>query len=109
MEKIAMESTTQALRVLIHAPTAAAVTRARNNAVNLQKDVPDAEVRIIVNADGVAALLDAPRPETDCLTLVCANTLNRIQRTAPSPLQTVPASISAIARMQGDGWCYVRA
>lgn len=104
-----MESKSQALRVLIHAPTAGAVNRARNNAANLLLAAPDAEVRIIVNAEGVAAVLDAPRPDTDSLTMVCANTLKRIERTAPSPLQTVPASIMAIASMQREGWCYVRA
>lgn len=104
-----MESTLQPLRVLIHAPTAGALTRARNNAANLLQAAPAAEVRIIVNAEGVAALLDAPRPDTDCITLVCGNTLNKIQRSAPRPLQTVPASILAIASMQRDGWCYVRA
>jgi intracellular sulfur oxidation DsrE/DsrF family protein len=66
------------LRVLIHAPTAGAVTRARNNAVNLLVAAPESEVRILVNAEGVAALLDSPRPETDVLTLVCANTLKRL-------------------------------
>jgi intracellular sulfur oxidation DsrE/DsrF family protein len=104
-----MEAKPQALRVLIHAPTAAAVARARNNAANLRQAAPDAEVRIIVNAEGVAALLDAPQPDTDCRTLVCGNTLKRIGRTAPAPLQTVPASILAIAAMQREGWCYVRA
>jgi uncharacterized protein len=104
-----MESKSESLRILIHAPTAAAVTRARNNAANLLQAAPDAEVRIIVNAEGVAAVLDAPRADTDCLTLVCGNTLKKMQRTAPSPLQTVPVSIIAIATMQREGWCYVRA
>ncbi|WP_194724084.1 DsrE family protein [Noviherbaspirillum malthae] len=104
-----MEPTSQPLRVLIHAPTAEAVNRARNNAANLRQAAPGAEVRILVNADGVAAVLDTPRPDTDCLTLICENTLKRIQRIAPSPLQTVPASILALAEMQRDGWCYVRA
>lgn len=97
------------LRVLIHAPTASGVTRARNNAVNLLAAAPGTEVRILVNAEGVGALLDAPRPETDALTLVCANTLRRIGRVAEAPLQTVPASILSIAQMQREGWCYVRA
>lgn len=97
------------LRVLIHAPTASATTRARNNAANLLAADPSAEVHILVNADGVAALLDNPRPDTDALTLVCANTLKRIERIAPAPLRTVPSSILAIAEMQRDGWIYVRA
>jgi NitT/TauT family transport system ATP-binding protein len=104
-----MNSVPQLLRILIHAPTQGAVARARNNAANLKKDAPDAEVAIIVNAEGVTAVLDAPRTDTDSLTLVCGNTLQKLGRSAPDAMQTVDAAISAIARMQGDGWLYVRA
>lgn len=104
-----MEIMPGTLRVLIHAPTANAVARAQNNALNLLKEVPQAEVRIIVNAEGIAAALDNPHTGTDHLTQVCANTLNRVQRAVAAPLQTVPAPISAIALMQRDGWCYIRA
>lgn len=99
----------QPMRVLIHAPSAGALNRARNNAVNLLAAAPDATVRIVVNAEGVAGVLDNPRLDTDVLTLVCANTLERIGRTAPEPLQVVPAAILALAEMQRDGWIYVRA
>lgn len=101
--------TNHVLRILIHAPTAGAVNRARNNAANLLAASPDAEVCILVNAEGVAPVLDNPRPDTDSLTLVCANTLRRIERTASEPLQTIPSSILALAEMQRDGWTYVRA
>ena len=104
-----MNSVPHPLRILIHAPTQGAVTRARNNAANLKKDAPDAEVVIIVNAEGVTAVLDAPRAETDSLVLICANTLKKLGRPAPDALQTVDAAISAIARMQREGWLYVRA
>lgn len=97
------------LRVLIHAPTQAAVTRARNNAVNLKRDAPDAEVLIIANAEGVTAVLDTPRAETDGLTRLCANTLHKLGRSAPDVFQTVDSAILALAQMQADGWLYVRA
>lgn len=96
-------------RILIHAPTRTSVTRARNNAANLRKLEPEAEVLILVNAEGVEGLLEAPREDMDGITLVCENTLNRIGKTAPAPLRTVPSSIVALARMQGEGWLYVRA
>ncbi|MGV3742452.1 MAG: hypothetical protein ACO1NO_09115 [Burkholderiaceae bacterium] len=96
-------------RILIHAPTAGAVERARNNATNLVREMPDAQVHIIVNADGVPAVLDNPRADSDALTLVCSNTLKRIGREAAAPLQTVPSAILAIVAMQQDGWLYVRA
>lgn len=104
-----MEQRPMALRILIHAPTPASLVRARNNAANLLREAPDAQVRIIVNAEGVSAALDSPRTDTDHLTLVCANTLRKLGRTAPEPLQPVAAAILAIAEMQRDGWSYIRA
>lgn len=104
-----MQSNSSQLRVLIHAPTPGAVTRARNNAVNLMAAAPHAEIRIIVNAEGVAAALDNPRPETDAFTTVCATTLKRTGREVRAPLQTVPVSVLAIALMQQEGWLYIRA
>lgn len=104
-----MQMNSKPLRVLIHAPTAAAVTRARNNAANIRQDAPDAEIRIVANAEGVAAVLDTPRDDTDSLTYLCGITLKRTQREATGPLQTVPGAALAIARMQQDGWCYIRA
>jgi len=104
-----MTTAQRSLRVLIHAPTQAAVTRARNNAVNLKRDAPDAEVLIIANAEGVAAVLDTPRADTEGLTRLCANTLHKLGRRAPHAFQTVDSAILAIARMQESGWLYVRA
>jgi intracellular sulfur oxidation DsrE/DsrF family protein len=98
------------LRVLLHAPTAGALTRARSNAANLAKASPPPLVRIVVNAEGVAAALDAPDAAADAVTLVCPNTLSKLGRIASAPL-TVPdeGAVLALARMQREGWCYVRA
>ncbi|MBK4734966.1 DsrE family protein [Noviherbaspirillum pedocola] len=104
-----LEQNLQRIRVVIHAPNTEAVARARNNARNLLKAAPDADVRILANAGGVAAVLDAPQADTDHLTLLCENTLGRIGRSAQSPLQTVPSSILALVMMQREGWIYVRA
>jgi len=96
------------LRLVIHAPTAASLERARRNAVNLRKARPDAEVRIVVNADAVAAALDRPDAETDPLLRVCGNTLAKLGRTAEG-LTVVPAGVLEIAEAQADGWGYMRA
>lgn len=53
-----METEASPLRILLHAPTAAALTRARQNAINITADDPAAEVRIVVNGDAVAAVLE---------------------------------------------------
>lgn len=98
------------LRIVLHAPTAGALARARSNAANLRQLAPEAEVRILLNAEAVAAALDAPDAAADAQTLVCPNTLRKIQRTAPAPLTVLPeAAMLALARLQREGWSYIRA
>lgn len=98
------------IRILLHAPTASAVTRARSRSANLLKQRNPVEVRIVVNGDAVQAVLDVPEPVADSLTLVCPNTLARIGRAAPAPLTVLgEGAVLAIARMQADGWRYIRA
>lgn len=105
-----MPDTSPPIRIVLHAPTAAAVPRARNNAANLLKQPAPVEVRIVVNAEAVRAVLDAPDAAGDALTLVCPNTLSRIGRSASEPLTMLDeAAVLAIARMQADGWHYIRA
>lgn len=98
------------LRIVLHAPTAAALARARSNAANLLGQGEPVEVRIALNADGVAAALDQPDPAADPLTLVCPNTLARTGRTAPDPLTVLRrGAVLELARMQAEGWHYIRA
>lgn len=98
------------LRILLHVPTAAALIRARNNANNIAADDPTAEVRIVVNADAVGAVPDAPDAMLDARTMVCPKTLRRMGRVAPFPLVVLPiAAALSLALMQRERWCYVRA
>jgi uncharacterized protein len=98
------------IQILLHAPSAAALQRARSNAANLARAVPPPLVRIVVNGDAVAATLDQPDAASDALTLVCPNTLQKIGRTAAAPLTILDqGAVLAIAHMQRKGWCYVRA
>lgn len=100
---------TSPLKILLHAPTAASLARARSNAMNLRQEGPQVIVRILVNSEAVAALLDEPSKELDELTLVCPNTLKKINRTAPSPLTVLPkGAVLMLASMQMEGWNYVR-
>lgn len=102
--------TAETLKILLHAPTAGALARARSNAMNLRKQSPALEVRILINADAVAAALDSPDPAADALTLVCPNTLGKIGRTASAPLTVLEeGAVLALAHMQGEGWRYIRA
>ncbi|MBB3190397.1 hypothetical protein [Halomonas cerina] len=96
------------LRVLLHAPTAEALARARRNARNLIKARPDAEVLIIANAAAVAAALATP-DETDPLLRLCGNTLaaQGLDNTAGLPM--VEAAVVTLAECQAEGWAYIRA
>ena len=48
------------LRLVIHAPTEAALARARANAANLLRAEPAAAVEIVINGPAVAAALASP-------------------------------------------------
>lgn len=100
----------QPLRVLLHAPTAGALKRARSNAANLARAAPAPLVRIVVNGEAVAAALDEPEAVSDALTLVCPHTLRKIGRSAGAPLTVLgEGAVLALAKLQTEGWCYVRA
>lgn len=103
------ETQHQDLKVVLHAPTLAALERARNNAMNLKRERPEADVRIIVNGEAVAQALDAAHPEADALTWVCPNTLARANRENRHPLRVLAGpAVLEIAQLQCDGWVYIR-
>lgn len=98
------------LRIVLHAPTLNALQRSRKNAANIRREAPETEVRIIANADAVAGVLDAPDPAHDPLTWLCPNSLRGLGREAPAPLHVLPeGAVLALARMQLEGWTYLRA
>jgi len=95
-------------QLLIHAPTAGALERARRNAVNMQKAMPEVGIEIVVNAGAVAAALAQPDP-ADRWLVICGNTLKATGLQAPEGLQVVDAAVAHIARRQWEGWAYMRA
>lgn len=95
-------------RVVLHAPTADALARARSNARNLLAQDPEAEILILANADAVPFALAERDPGTDPHLRLCANTLAARAIDAPTDLETVPAVIEALVRLQTEGWIYVR-
>ena len=97
------------MRVVLHAPTANALQRARANARNLRRRQPDAEIMIVVNADGVPAALETKDAETDDLLRICANTFAARKLSAPRDINAVPAAVETIAQLQIEGWVYIRA
>lgn len=97
------------MRVLLHAPTADALARARSNARNLLARQPDAEILIVTNADGVTEAIATRDAATDPMLRICENTLRTRELTAPASIATVPAAIETLVNLQEDGWIYVRA
>ena len=97
-------------RVLLHAPTPDALERARSNARNLLKDIPDAQIRIIVNAQAVKACVQGAEDECDTYTYLCPNTLRNQALQAPERFQTLgQGAITALVQLQAENWLYIRA
>lgn len=96
------------IRLVIHAPTPAALERGRRNLVNLFKADPGAQAELVANAGAVAAALDRP-DATDPHLRLCANTLAANSLSAPAGIAVVDAAVLHIARRQSEGWAYLRA
>lgn len=97
------------LHIVLHAPDAEGLQRARMNAVNALRAEPQTQVRIIANAGAVAAALDQPHEQADVLTYLCPNTLAHLQRETHAPLQVLDApAVLVLARLQQHGWAYIR-
>ncbi|HEX6145110.1 MAG TPA: hypothetical protein VFZ01_20520 [Geminicoccaceae bacterium] len=97
------------LRILFHAPTAAALQRARRSALNVLDAEPAAEIEIVVNAEGAETALVRRDEATDHLIVVCEATLRRSGLTPLAAHRTVPLSTVFMARRQAEGWTYIRA
>ncbi|SOC51863.1 Intracellular sulfur oxidation protein, DsrE/DsrF family [Chromohalobacter canadensis] len=98
-----------ALRVVLHAPTADGLARARRNALNLTRARPDTEVLIVANGGAVAAALDTPDPTTDAWLRLCRNTLTAQSLENPGSLEEVEAAVVTLTELQAQGWAYIRA
>ncbi|MBZ9567049.1 hypothetical protein [Modicisalibacter tunisiensis] len=97
------------LRVLLHAPTADGLARARRNARNLVKARDDAQVLIVANGAAVPAALAEPDPVTDRWLRLCRNTLTAQGLDNTAGHEEVEAAVVFLAERQADGWAYIRA
>lgn len=95
--------------LIIHAPTEAALKRARSNYRNYRKLKPDVEIVIVVNGPAARTVIDLPDEDTDNVLLLCENSLIAQNLTAPPNIKTIRAAIVALDEMQLAGWRYVRA
>jgi uncharacterized protein len=97
------------IALLIHAPTATALKRGRNNLRNLLKEEPDAKIELVANGEGVLQALSSPDPEVDQFLVLCENSLRSANLVAPDEIRTVNAAVHHIALRQSEGWGYFRA
>lgn len=97
------------LKLLIHAPTATALVRARRNLLNFLAQAPGASVELVINGEAVRAALASPDAATDACLVLCRNSLAAAQLSAPDGMCTVSAAVLHIAQRQADGWAYFRA
>lgn len=97
-------------RVLLHAPTPDALERARSNARNLLKDMPEAQIRIIANAQAVQACVQGMEHDLDTVTFLCPNTLRNRSLRAPERFQVLAqGAITTLVQLQAENWIYIRA
>jgi len=96
-------------QLLIHAPTVDALKRAQNNARNLLKLEPEAQVEIVVN--GPAMSLAVTLSDEDILSrlVLCRNSLRSQGLTAQPQVKEVDAAVQYLAQQQLKGWSYIRA
>lgn len=96
-------------KLIVHAPTVAALHRARRNIVNLLAAEPGAMVELVVNAAAVAEAIASPDQATDRYLVLCENSLRAASLAKPPDCRSVPAAVSYIAYRQAAGWSYFRA
>lgn len=101
-------SALSALRVVLHAPTADAFTRALSNAANLAKARPDAQVELVVNAQGARAAVEVADNASASILRYCANSLAKQGLQAPAGAVVVEAAVLHLAQRQHEGWAYIR-
>jgi len=97
------------MKVLIHAPTAGALERARSDARELLAARVQGTIRLLVSGDGVQAALDAPDADIDRLMILCADALLRAGLRPPPGMETTPNAAVLITRLHRKGWSYMRA
>ena len=82
------------MKMIIHARSPEAVIRARGDAAELQRENPEDMVRIVVDADGVAAVLEHLDPGTDHWVILCSSTM--AERGLQAPAHLVHRFVSSV-------------
>lgn len=99
---------TIAMKLLIHAPTAAALERARVGAALLTRHNPEDMVRIVADGDGAGAAHATESPDTDHLLILCRSSLEVLGIAEPAGVEITPHAYELMGRLQKKGWAYIR-
>lgn len=96
------------MKLIIHAPTEAALGRAKRNLKNLLAADGGTEVVLVLN--GAAAVAWVHNPDPECLRhiVLCENSLAAAQLSTRVSERTTPAAIQYIMQRQHEGWAYFR-
>ncbi|NVK41058.1 MAG: hypothetical protein HWE39_07425 [Oceanospirillaceae bacterium] len=97
------------IRLMIHAPTEAALQRAQSNVRNLLKAAPEAQVEIVVNGPAAAIAVTLHDEAIRSRLVLCCNSLVNQNLEAPDGVRTTSAAVLHIAQQQAAGWAYMRA
>lgn len=97
------------LQVMIHAPTRAALMRARGNVANLLAADSAVTIELVINNEAVGAALAERDDATAPYLVICENSLRAAGLAAPDGVRTTPAAVLHIVRRQAQGWLYFRA
>ncbi len=97
------------LKIVLHAPTPGALTRARSNATNLRNAEPNAQIRIVANGEAINQAVAERDAGTDECLVLCNNSLKKKALEAPEGIEVTTAGILLLAQLQQEGWIYIRA
>ena len=96
-------------KLVIHAPSPAALKRGQANLRNLLAERPDMEVELVVNGPAMADAVHIDDDTVGPRLVLCANSLRNQGLEAPRGRRVVPAAIGHLVDRQVEGWVYIRA
>jgi len=97
------------MKVVIHAPTAEALRRARAFARTLHAKDEEAAIVILANGDGAASAVKEPDSTADRWLVLCECALTELSLIKPPGIESTDNGIFLIAKLQRKGWSYCRA
>lgn len=96
-------------KLVIHAPSPAALKRGQANLRNLLARRAAVNVELVVNGPAMADALDIDDDLVSPRLVLCGNSLKAQGLSAPEGVRVVPAAVEYLFDRQTEGWAYIRA